>query len=65
VEAELVSIADAAKEFDVARTTLYAHMRAGRLTRHVRQGGTPRVYLDRRELRKLFETVPEKPKRKR
>jgi hypothetical protein len=62
METELVTIAQAALEFSVARSTLYAHMKAGGLTRHTRKGGTPRVFLDRRELRRLFSPEPEKRK---
>lgn len=61
---DLVPIAQAAKEYGVARSTLYAHMQDGTLTRHVRKGGAPRVFLDRRELAMLFLPTAEKPKRK-
>lgn len=60
---DLVTIAQAADEFGVAVSTLYEHMKSGHLTRHTRKGGRPRVFLDRRELRRVFvDRAPEKPK---
>ena len=58
-----MTIAQATLEFGVARSTLYTHMRTGTLTRHTRKGGSPRVFLDRRQLRALFSPTPEKSRR--
>lgn len=62
---ELLTISEAAREFKVAVSTLYEHMKRGTLTRHTRKAGRPRVYLDRRELRRLFTVVPERRPRRR
>jgi predicted site-specific integrase-resolvase len=61
-EADLVTVAEAAREFRVAVSTLYEHMKTGALTRHTRKAGRPRVFLDRRQLRALFSPTPEKRK---
>ncbi len=61
---ELLTISEAAREFQVAVSTLYEHMKRGSLTRHTRKAGRPRVYLDRRELRRLFDVTPEKRARR-
>ena len=62
---DLLSVAEAAGEFHIAVSTLYEHMKRGTLTRHTRKAGRPRVYLDRRELRRLFTVTPEKKTRRR
>jgi predicted site-specific integrase-resolvase len=59
-EAELVTVAEASREFGVAVSTLYEHMKTGSLTRHTRKAGRPRVFLDRRQLRELFSPTPER-----
>jgi predicted site-specific integrase-resolvase len=64
-EVDLVTVAEASREFRVAVSTLYEHMKTGSLTRHTRKGGRPRVFLDRRQLRALFSPTPEKKARKR
>jgi predicted site-specific integrase-resolvase len=43
--------------------TLYRWIAAGKLTRYERPGGRPRVFVDRREIRKLLE--PKAVRRKR
>lgn len=63
-EADLVTVAEASREFRVAVSTLYLHMKTGSLTRHTRKGGRPRVFLDRRQLRALFSPAPESTRRK-
>lgn len=61
-EPELLNIEQAAREFGLSVPTLYRHMAAGRLTRHVAAAGRPRVFLDRQELVKLVKPQPEKRK---
>lgn len=60
---DLISVEEATKEFGVSVMTLYRHMNAGRLTRYERPSGRPRVFLNRQELRRLFE--PRRRPRKR
>lgn len=59
-EENLLSVEQASREFGLAVATLYRHMAAGRLTRHVAAAGRPRVFLDRQELVKLVKPAPEK-----
>jgi len=59
-EPELLSIEQATREFGLSVPTLYRHMAAGRLTRHVAPAGRPRVFLDRQELVRLVKPTPEK-----
>lgn len=59
-EPELLSIEQASREFGLSIPTLYRHMEAGRLTRHVAAAGRPRVFLDRQELVLLLKPKPEK-----
>jgi predicted DNA-binding transcriptional regulator AlpA len=61
-EPELLSIEQATREFGLSVPTLYRHMAAGRLTRHVAPAGRPRVFLDRQELVALVKPRPEKRK---
>jgi predicted DNA-binding transcriptional regulator AlpA len=61
-EPELLSIEQAAREFGLSVPTLYRHMAAGNLTRHVAAAGRPRVFLDRQELVGLVSPKPEKRK---
>lgn len=51
----MVSITDAAREFGISVPTLYRHLAAGRLTRYKRPTGVTRLFLDKREIRKLLE----------
>lgn len=53
--AELIPLAQAVVEFGVNRVTLHRWLTAGRLTRYERPGGRPRVFVDRKEIRKLLE----------
>jgi hypothetical protein len=55
---DLISIAVAQAEFQVARSTLYYLIGQGRLTAHRREVGRRRILIDRRELRKLLEPKP-------
>lgn len=64
-EPDLVSIAVAKAEFGVGRSTIYRLIESGHLTAHTRAVGRPRVFVDRRELRKLLEVKPENKKVKR
>jgi beta-phosphoglucomutase-like phosphatase (HAD superfamily) len=59
-EPELLTIEQASREFGLGVATLYRHMTAGRLTRHVAAAGRPRVFLDRQELVRLVKPQPEK-----
>lgn len=59
-EPELLSIEQASREFGLGVATLYRHMAAGNLTRHVAPAGRPRVFLDRQELVQLVKPKPEK-----
>jgi hypothetical protein len=61
-EPELLTVEQASREFGLAISTLYRHMDAGRLTRHVASAGRPRVFLDRQELARLVKPRPEKRK---
>jgi predicted site-specific integrase-resolvase len=61
--ADLTPLARAATEFGVSTMTLYRWIAAGKLTRYERPGGRPRVFVDRREIRKLLE--PKAVRRKR
>jgi hypothetical protein len=58
----LLTIEQAAREFGLSVPTLYRHMAAGNLTRHVASAGRPRVFLDRQELVLLVKPKPEKRK---
>lgn len=60
---DLISVAQAVKEFGISVPTLYRHLASGALTRYKRPTGTPRVFVDRRELRKLLEPRPARKKR--
>jgi len=60
---DLISIATAQAEFKVGRSTLYYLIEQGRLTAHKRRVGRPRVFVDRRELRKLVEVKPTRKRR--
>jgi len=51
----LISIAAAQTEFNIGRSTLYRLIDSGQLTAHTRAAGRPRVFVDRREVRKLLE----------
>ena len=62
-EVDLISVAQAALEFHLSVPTLYRHLASGRLTRYKRPTGTPRVFVDRRELRALLQPKRE-PRRK-
>ena len=62
--ADLTPIEAAAAEFRIARTTLYRWIAAGKLTRYERPGGRPRVFVDRREIRRLLEPRPVKPRKR-
>jgi hypothetical protein len=48
----------AAEEFGVSEMTVWRLLRTGKLTKHARAHGRPRVFVDRRELRKLLEPKP-------
>lgn len=61
----MISVATAQSEFGVGRSTLYRLMDSGQLTAHTRAAGRPRVFVDRRELRKLLEPRPETKKARR
>ena len=63
-EPELLTVEQASREFGLAVSTLYRHMEAGRLTRHVASAGRPRVFLDRQELVRLVKPKPEKKGRR-
>lgn len=52
---DLISVAQAAREFAISVPTLYRHLASGRLTRYKRPTGRPRVFIDRRELRGLLK----------
>ena len=56
----MISIAAAQSEFGVGRSTLYRLIQSGQLTAHTRAAGRPRMFLDRREVRKLLEPKPTK-----
>lgn len=60
--AELTPLAQAATEFGVSTMTLYRWIAAGKLTRYDRPGGRPRVFVDKREVRRLLEPRPRKVK---
>lgn len=62
-EPELISIAAAQTEFGVGRSTLYRLIDTGQLTAHKRAAGRPRVFVDRREVRKLLEPKPSRKRR--
>ena len=62
---DLISVATAQVEFGVGRSTLYRLIDSGQLTAHTRAVGRPRVFVDRRELRKLLEVKPESKKARR
>lgn len=64
-EPDLISIAAAQAEFNVGRSTIYRLLESGQLTAHKRAVGRPRVFVDRRELRKLLEVKPESKREKR
>ncbi|MDP9265085.1 MAG: hypothetical protein M3O91_03040 [Chloroflexota bacterium] len=57
---DFIAIADAVAEFGIHRTTLHRWVVAGKLTTYRRPAGRPRVFLDRRELRKLLEPTPQR-----
>lgn len=61
----MISIATAQAEFNVGRSTLYRLIDSGQLTAHKRAVGRPRVFVDRRELRKLLEVKPESKRARR
>ena len=61
---DLISIAAAQTEFGVGRSTVYRLIESGQLIAHKRAIGRPRVFVDRRELRKLLEVRPEKKGRR-
>ena len=56
-EKDLAPVQDAAKEFQVALTTIYRYIRLGHLKRW-RRPMDRRTYVDREELRKLLEFKP-------
>jgi len=58
---DLISLAEAAAEFGVHRTTLHRYIRAERLTPY-RRGLDQRTFVDRAELRRLTEARPAAPK---
>jgi predicted site-specific integrase-resolvase len=60
---DLITIAQAVSEFGLNRVTIHRWITAGRLTRYERPGGRPRVFVDRRELRKLLEPKPTRKRR--
>jgi len=62
---DLISIASAQTEFGVGRSTVYRLIESGKLTVHKRAIGRPRVFVDRRELRKLLEVRPGSKKARR
>ena len=59
----MISIAAAQTEFNIGRSTLYRLIDSGQLTAHTRAAGRPRVFVDRREVRKLLEPKPTRKKR--
>ena len=61
---DLISIAEAQAEFKVAPSTLYYLIDKRRITAHRRRAGRPRTFVDRRELRKLLEVRPQKPRKR-
>jgi excisionase family DNA binding protein len=54
---DTIPIAQAAREFNLHRATLYRYVRSGRLTAYERGVGRG-VYVDRDELRALHEVRP-------
>lgn len=61
--ADLIAVSEATAEFGVSRATLHRWLVTGRLTRYARAAGRPRVFLERRELRKLLEPKAERRRR--
>ena len=61
---DLIAIADAIAEFGISRATIHRWYLSGKLTRYSRPGGRPRVFVDRREVRKLLEVKPERRRAK-
>ena len=55
---DLVPVDQAATEFGVGRTTLFRHLRNGRLKRYKGGLGDPQTYVDRAELRRLVKPRP-------
>jgi hypothetical protein len=62
--ADLIAIADAAREFRLHRVTLYRYVNTGRLTGY-RRGIGAGTYVDRTELKRLAEFRPIPRKRTR
>jgi len=56
----LITLAQASAEFGVHRVTLHRWIADGRLTPHRRAAGRVRVFVDRRQVRKLLEPKPAK-----
>lgn len=63
-ENDLIPIDQAVREYGLGRSTIYRWIEAGRLTKHERAAGRPRVFVDRREIRKLLEPQATRRKRK-
>ena len=55
---DLLSVEEAAAAFGLGSATIWRWIAAKRLTAHRRAAGRPRVFVDRRELRKLLEPKP-------
>jgi hypothetical protein len=52
-DSDLITIADAQKEFSVGRMTIFRALKDGRLERHKRGIGDRRTYVSRSALEKL------------
>ncbi|MDP9265840.1 MAG: hypothetical protein M3O91_06975 [Chloroflexota bacterium] len=57
---ELIGIADAVAEFGISRATVHRWLVGGKVKKYTRAAGRQRVFLDRRELQKLFEPTPQR-----
>jgi hypothetical protein len=59
---DLLSVDEAVREFRRSRKTLFAWLRAGRITRY-RSEGDRRTLVSRREIRELIEPTVQEPGR--
>lgn len=60
---DLISVQDAAETYKIGSASIWRWIASGRLTAHRRPAGRPRVFVDRRELRRLLEPKPTRRKK--
>ena len=53
--AELIPLSQAAREYDISERTLYRALKAGRLSRFKGGLGDRKVYVDRRQVKRLLQ----------